>query len=64
MYPDKKIVKEYLDDIRIAIMDDKNLDIVSILKDIKNAIEHNEMDLKDRKKEHCLEAIENLTLNT
>jgi len=62
MYPDKKIVKEYLDDLRIAIMQDKNLDIAEILKDIKNSIEHNEIDLKDKKKEHCLESIEKLTL--
>jgi hypothetical protein len=61
MYPDKKITKVYLEDIRVAIMDDKELIITSILKDIQNAIEHNELDLKDKKKEHCLEAIEKLT---
>jgi hypothetical protein len=62
MNPDKKIVKEYLDDLRLAILDDKNLDIANILKDIKNSIEHNEIDLKDKKKDHCLEAIDKLTL--
>jgi len=62
MYPDKKIIKEYLDDARIAIMEDKTLDIEKILKNIKNSIEHNEIDLKDKKKEHCLESIDKLTL--
>ena len=61
-YPDKKIIKEYLDDARIAIMEDKTLDIEKILKNIKNSIEHNEIDLKDKKKEHCLESIDKLTL--
>jgi hypothetical protein len=62
MYPDKKITKLYMENIRDAILADTNLDIVVILRDIKNAIEHNELDLKDRKKEHCMEAIDYLTL--
>jgi hypothetical protein len=61
MYPDKKITKGYMGDIREAILTDTNLEIIPILKDIKNSIEHNELDLKDRKKEHCIEAIESLT---
>ncbi|MGV8172402.1 MAG: hypothetical protein ACP5OA_06950 [Candidatus Woesearchaeota archaeon] len=60
MYPDKKIAKGYLDDLRNAILVDKDLMITAILSDIKNAIEHNELDLKDKKKEHCLEAITKL----
>jgi len=62
MYPGKKIIKVYLDDPRTAIIDDADLDIANILKDIKQSIEKNEIDLKDRKKEHCLEALEKLTL--
>jgi hypothetical protein len=62
MYPDKKIIKEYLDDLKTAIIDDKNLDIVGILSDIKNSIDHNEIDLKDKKKDRCLESVDKLTL--
>jgi len=62
MYPGKKIIKGYLDDLRTAIIDDVELDIANMLKEIKQSIENNEIDLKDRKKEHCLEALEKLTL--
>ncbi|MGV8141494.1 MAG: hypothetical protein ACP5NW_03570 [Candidatus Woesearchaeota archaeon] len=61
MYPEKKIIKAYLDEIRDAIMADIHLDILTILRDIKGAIERNELDLKDRKREQCLETIESLT---
>jgi hypothetical protein len=62
MYPDKKIIKEYLEDIRTAILNDKNISIIHILQDIKKAIENNEIDLKDKKKEHCLESIQKLNM--
>ncbi len=60
--PDKKLIKEYLDDVRLALIEDKELQIYDILKNIKKAIENDEIDLKDRKKEHCLEALEKLSL--
>jgi len=62
MNPDKKIIKEYLDDLRGAIIIDTNLNIAGILKELKTAIENDAIDLKDRKKESCIESIEKLTL--
>jgi hypothetical protein len=59
--PDKKVIKSYLDDLRNAIMEDTDLGIAAILKEIKEAIEKNQIDLKDRKKEQCIESIEKLT---
>jgi len=64
MHPDKKIVKEYIDEVRTAIINDTELNIAGVLKDIKQSIENNEIDLKDRKKESCLEALEKLTLES
>jgi hypothetical protein len=60
--PDKKIIKNYLDEVRTAILEDTNLEIREILKGVKKAVENDEIDLKDRKKEHCLETLEKLTL--
>ena len=62
MHPEQKLVKGYLDEVRTAIMEDTELNIVGVLKDIKQAIENNEIDLKDRKKDHCMEALDKLTL--
>jgi transcriptional regulator of heat shock response len=60
--PDKKVIKEYLDDLKTALMNDTNLAILIILKEIKESIENNKIDLKDKKKEQCIESIEKLTM--
>jgi len=59
--PDKKIIKEYLDDLKTAIMNDTNLVIATILQEIKASIENNQIELKDKKKEQGIDAIEKLT---
>ena len=61
MNPDKKVIREYMDDVRSAIINDTQLTIADILKEIKVAIENDKIDLKDRKKESCIEAIDKLT---
>jgi hypothetical protein len=60
--PDKKLIKDYLDDIKTALIEDTELKIYEILQNIKKAIDNDDIDLKDRKKEHCLEALEKLSL--
>jgi hypothetical protein len=59
--PDKKIIKQYLDDLKTAMMNDTDLEIIGILKGIREAIEQNQIDLKDKKKDQCNESIDRLT---
>jgi len=61
--PDKKIIKEYLEDIKNGLIKDSNLQIVEILKDIKNNIQDNKIDLKDKNKDKCLNTIDKLTID-
>jgi hypothetical protein len=60
-YPDKKIIKTYLEDLKQALIHDKNLEITQLLLELNKSIESDELELKDRKKEHCIEAISKLT---
>jgi len=59
--PDKKIIKDYMDDFRTGLAKDHNLEIIGILKGIKDAIDSNQIDLKDKKKDNCLDSINKLT---
>jgi len=62
MNPDKKIIKAYLDDLKSAIIDDKDLSIVEVLKVLRESIMDDKIDLKDRKKEQCIESIDKLSM--
>jgi hypothetical protein len=62
-YPEKKITTKYLEDLKTAVTSDIHLEIIDILREIKNLIENNEIDLKDKKKENCIEAINKLKLD-
>ncbi|GIU69434.1 MAG: hypothetical protein KatS3mg002_0670 [Candidatus Woesearchaeota archaeon] len=57
--PDKKILKEYLEEPYKALINDNSLEIAYILKDIAKNI--NTIDLKDKKKENTEEALEKLS---
>ena len=58
--PDKRIIKDYLDDMKTGLLNDTNLEILNILNSIKDSINNNLMDLKDKKKDSCLAAINTL----
>jgi hypothetical protein len=60
--PDRKIIREYMEDYRKGITADRNLEIAEILQSLKTGIENNLIDLKDRKKEQCIESINRLNL--
>lgn len=55
---EKKILKQYLDDSAKALIEDKNIEIFSILKDLKENIDT--IDLKDKKRENAIEALNKL----
>jgi len=57
---DKKILKLYLDDVGIGLLEDPQLEIVSILPAVKECILNNTVELKDKKREHTLEIIDRL----
>jgi hypothetical protein len=59
--PDKKIIKEYLEDRYKAFLNDNNLEISSILQDIKTHIDNDTIELKDKKKEQTIEHLNNLS---
>ncbi|HYD03558.1 MAG TPA: hypothetical protein VEC16_04620 [Alphaproteobacteria bacterium] len=59
--PEEKIIKAYLEDIKEAVLNDKDIDIVRVLVEVKKAIIMDQIDLKDKKKEHCIESIDKLT---
>jgi uncharacterized protein (DUF3084 family) len=50
-----------MDDFRTGLAKDHNLEIIGILKGIKDAIDSNQIDLKDKKKDNCLDSINKLT---
>jgi hypothetical protein len=62
LHPEQKIIKGYLDEVRTALMEDTELTITDALTEIRRAIDNNEIDLKDRKKDHCIEALDKMTL--
>jgi predicted nucleic acid-binding Zn-ribbon protein len=57
---EKKILKSYLDNPTESLINDKNMEIIGILRDIKEMLEKEELELKDKKKEHALIHIANL----
>jgi hypothetical protein len=59
--PEDKIIKSYLGDLKEALLNDKNLEIVNSLVEVKKSIIMDQIDLKDKKKEHCIESIDKLT---
>jgi len=56
---DKKIIKEYLDEPYKTLLKDRDLEIERIIKDINENID--DIDLKDKKKEHVQEILSKLT---
>lgn len=60
-YPEKKITTKYIEDLKNALSNDLHLEIVDILKDIKTLVENGSIDLKDKKKENCIDSINKLT---
>jgi len=56
----EKIIKNYLDDPLLALDSDKNLDIMNILKDMKNTLESGKLDLKQKKMENAQSGLKNL----
>ncbi|HIH32300.1 TPA: hypothetical protein HA235_06355 [Candidatus Woesearchaeota archaeon] len=57
---DRKIIKEYLEDSSKALMNDKNLEILPILEDLKQNIDI--LDLKDKKQNNSLISLNKLDL--
>jgi hypothetical protein len=56
---DKKIIKEYLDEPYKTLLKDRDLEIERIIKEIKENLD--DIDLKDKKKEHVQEILSKLT---
>ncbi len=61
-YPEKKMITQYLEDLKNTLLIDTHLEIIDILKEIKSLVENGNIDLKDKKRENCLEAINKLTI--
>jgi len=59
--PDRKIAKEYLEDPKSAIIKDQRLELTNILAAVTELIANNQIELKENKKEKCLEALGKLT---
>jgi len=59
--PDKKIIKEYLDDFKAALIKDRGLEITGILASVKEAIDNGQIDMKDKKRDNCIDSIVKLT---
>lgn len=57
---DNKIIRKYVDDSLNALLEDKELRIVDILTRMKEAIITGKLELKDRKREKVLEALNKL----
>lgn len=58
--PDKKIIKSYTEDVESAIMHDHNLEIMDVLKDLKEYLDNNQVELKNHKKDKSMHAITKL----
>ncbi len=57
---EKKIIRSYLDNATSALVSDTQLEIASILVDVKSVVEQDGIDLKDKKKEQCIAALDEL----
>lgn len=58
---DKKIIREYLEEPYKALLNDHALEISNILRDIRENID--DIDLKDKKREHVVDALDKLDFN-
>jgi hypothetical protein len=54
---DQELVRDYLDDPVSTLQEDNDVKIVGILAKMKEALQNNELDLKDEKKEKTLETL-------
>jgi hypothetical protein len=61
-HPDKKIAKQYLESPSEALAKDTHLEIVEILKEIHKEVESGEIELKDKKKEHCIDILKSMNM--
>lgn len=62
--PDKKILKEYLDERYKAFMKDDALEISQILTSLKEQVMDESIELKDKKKDQTIECINSLDFST
>ena len=60
--PGKKILREYLSNALETFIKDSNLELHEILLDLKRSIMSDIIDLKDKKQESTIAAIDNMTL--
>lgn len=60
--PDRKILKEYFDNALEAFLNDSRLELDEILGQLRQLIEENAIDLKDKKRENTLDAIKKLNV--
>jgi len=60
--PNKKIIKEYLEDRYKTFLSDNNLEISTIFDDMKTHINNDSIELKDKKKEQTMEHLNTLSL--
>ena len=60
---EEKLVGKYLDEPFKTLLDDKGLKIIEIITKMKESIEKNEIELKDRKKSKILKDLNNLNKN-
>src|SRR3989338_990960 len=59
--PEDKLIKCYLDDPIKTLLEDKSLDIAKTLKKIRNAVEINEIELKEKKREKTINELGKLS---
>jgi DNA repair exonuclease SbcCD ATPase subunit len=59
-FDDEKLLARYIEDPINALLDDKNLGIIDILKKVENNVLKEVIDLKDKKKEKTLEVIQQI----
>jgi len=59
---DRKILREYFDDSHAALLKDHMLEFAGIISEIKKSVEDNSIDLKDKKKEGTIHALDILSL--
>lgn len=60
---EEKLVRKYLDEPFKTLLDDKELKIIEVIIKMKESIEKNEIELKDRKKSKILKDLNNLNKN-
>ena len=59
---DKKILRDYFDDAKTALINDTNMEFASIITELKSGVESGMIELKDKKKESTIDALNLLTL--